>query len=189
MNKYYTGIGRRSTPKDILKVMRQIAYIMAKKGHILRSGGAEGADTAFADGWSDALVETVDNMIESACKAEIYLPWEDFNDQCSSMEGRLIVDYTKAKQLVSKLHPAWNKLSDGVKTLHARNMHQVLGKDLNTPSSAVIYWAQTLGNDIKGGTSTAVKLAKQHNIPTYNLYNEGVLYKWQLWIEKNKETK
>lgn len=45
--KYYTGIGSRQTPKDILKLMEDIAFKLAQKGYILRSGAAGGADTAW----------------------------------------------------------------------------------------------------------------------------------------------
>ncbi len=163
--------------------MRRIAYWMAKKGYTLRSGGAEGADTAFADGWSDAFSEDV-GIDGSMYKAEIYLPWEGFNDQYSSMEGRLILNVPDAQIIASEIHPAWNKLGTGAKALHTRNVYQVLGQDLNTPSTGVIFYAEPNGNSVKGGTRTAVELAKKHGIPVYNLYNEHMVYKWENWIAK-----
>lgn len=35
--KFYTGIGIRETPQEILDVMRKFAYLYAKKGYVLRS--------------------------------------------------------------------------------------------------------------------------------------------------------
>ena len=50
MTKFYTGIGSRQTPKDILNLIEDVAFKLASKGYILRSGAAKGADTAFEDG-------------------------------------------------------------------------------------------------------------------------------------------
>lgn len=44
MEKYYAGIGSRSTPKDILKLFESLGRYLATCNFILRSGGADGAD-------------------------------------------------------------------------------------------------------------------------------------------------
>ena len=46
----YAGIGARATPPAILEHMTVIAAWLARKGWHLHSGGAAGADTAFAAG-------------------------------------------------------------------------------------------------------------------------------------------
>lgn len=172
--KYYTGIGSRNTPEPILELMRNIGRKMALMGYTLRSGGATGADTAFADGWGDAWVLDAGIYASDKYKAEIYLPWEGFNDQYSSMEGRYLITNPKAQEIVSEIHPAWNKLSKGAKALHTRNVYQVLGQDLATPSTCVIFYAEPLGTSVKGGTRTAVELAKIHGVPVFNLWYEQV---------------
>lgn len=63
-NRYYTGIGSRKTPDSICLLMTKIASLMSKKGFILRSGGATGADSAFELG---------------SLKSDIFLPWKEFN--------------------------------------------------------------------------------------------------------------
>ena len=47
---FYTGVGSRKTPKDVLELMVKIAIKAAQNGYTLRSGGAEGADKAFEHG-------------------------------------------------------------------------------------------------------------------------------------------
>lgn len=42
MEKYYAGIGSRSTPKDILKLFESLGRYLATCNFILRSGGADG---------------------------------------------------------------------------------------------------------------------------------------------------
>jgi len=141
MNKYYTGVGSRSTPEYIIQVMENTAVKLANEGWILRSGGAIGADKAFENG--AVLVNG---------KMEIYLA-KHANEE--------------AIKLASSIHPAWNRCSDYVKKLHARNCFQVLGYDLKTPSSFLLCWTQD-GKDV-GGTRTAIVLARRNNIQILNL--------------------
>ena len=47
---HYAGIGSRKTPDDVLAFMQRIAQWLAKRNYILRSGAAQGADTAFENG-------------------------------------------------------------------------------------------------------------------------------------------
>ena len=71
-----------------------------------------------------------------------------------------------AFEIASKYHPRWNYLSQGAKFLQARNSHQILGWDLNTPSDFVICW--TKGGKGQGGTGQALRLARDYNIPIFD---------------------
>jgi len=146
--KFYTGIGSRETPKEILTIMTEFAKIMDKKGYILRSGGANGADLAFEKG---------------ANHKEIFLPWKDFNKSTS----KLYNINEKSFLIAEKIIPHWNNLSKGAKKLHARNIHQILGLNLDKKSKFVICYTKD-GKDV-GGTATAIKLARKLNIKIINL--------------------
>lgn len=50
MTKYYTGVGSRNTPQDMMKLMTQVVTKPETLGYSLRSGAADGADTAFENG-------------------------------------------------------------------------------------------------------------------------------------------
>lgn len=55
----------------------------------------------------------------------------------------------------------WFEISPGARDLHTRNVFQVLGDDLKTPSEFVLYWAESNGrNAVKGGTNTAFQVAR-----------------------------
>lgn len=152
-SKTYTGVGSRNTPQHILVVMENIARVLSRKGYVLRSGGASGADSAFERG---------------ATAKEIYT----------------VADCTpEALAIAERIHPAWNRCSDYAKRLHGRNVFQVLGKDINTPSDFLICW--TLGAEDIGGTRTAIVLAKENNVITYNLGNPDTLSKWEKWLDKH----
>lgn len=145
--KYYTGIGSRRTPDPILNKFRYISKFLDSNGWCLRSGGASGADSAFE---------------ENSNIKEIYIPWKGFNNNTSD----LFEISDEAFVLAKEIHPAWERLSSGGQKLHARNIHQVLGKDLTSPSDMVICWTDG-GKDI-GGTRTAIICARQNNIPIFN---------------------
>jgi len=158
---FYTGIVSRKTPKDVLTTMTKIAHAFAEVGWTLRSGGAEGADSAFEQGAGELK--------------EIFLPWPKFNGN----ESPFVSPSPAAILLASKLHPAWNRCSQGAKKLHARNMHQILGRDLKTPSQLVICW--TINGEMKGGTAQAMRLAQQLEIPIFNLGAPDGLSELRLW--------
>lgn len=158
----FAGIGSRTTPKNILIQMRKLASVAAKKGHILRSGGASGADTSFELGCND-----------SNGNKEIFLPWKNFNRNTSL----LYTPTENAKLIASEIHLGWKFMKLPAKLLIARNMHQILGINLNDPVSCVICWTEDGCESIEqysiktGGTGSAIALASIQNIPIYNLCN------------------
>lgn len=151
----YCGIGSRSTPGTIQMEMRNIARDLAVRGWLLRSGGADGADTAF----------------EAGCGAgskEIWLPWRGFNgSQSQSILPEFGAQFDKAIEVAASVHPAWDRCSNAVRRFHARNVLQVLGADFKTPADKIICW--TPRGEVVGGTATALRLAQQRNIPIINL--------------------
>lgn len=158
--KYYAGIGSRKTPPDILVYMAKVAIALAKRGYVLRSGAASGADTAFENGCTTAGGD-----------AEIWLPWKGFNGHADTefMPTRAHID------MAQTLHPAWDHLSRGARALHSRNVGQVVGMNLATPVGFVVCWTPDSCESEKtrtretGGTATAITLANRLGIPVFNL--------------------
>lgn len=151
----YAGIGSRETPESILKLMQDIAVELKKLGYRLCSGGALGADTAFAKGDPDA---------------QIYLPWAGYN----GVEKPTMVGPTlEAITVAGTFHPAWHNCKSGARKLHGRNMHILFGSKLDTPVDFVICWTKD-GKD-SGGTGQAIRAAIANNIPVFNLQHTGVM--------------
>lgn len=158
---FYTGIGSRETPKPILLKMKAYATAFAKLGYTLRSGGAHGADTAFEKGAKMGL-------------KEIYLPWKGFNGNDSCYYG--VSD--EALKIAAEVYgPRWSKLSTGAKSLMARNIYQIMGKTLDTPSKFVLCYthdgaaSSASRSRPTGGTGQAIDYASRNNIPVFNLRN------------------
>lgn len=146
--KYYTGVGSRETPPDIMNLMTEVATFLQKQGYILRSGAAPGADTAFENGSGDLK--------------EIWVPWVGFNGSASSLTPS-----ATAIRLMRRIHPSPDSLNSGGVKLHARNCHQVLGPDLNDPSDFLLCWTEN--GLAKGGTRTAIRLAEEFDVPVFNM--------------------
>lgn len=162
---FYTGIGSRATPDEVLAKMTQIAQAFARKGWVLRSGGAKGADSAFEAGAGE--------------RKEIFLPWPGFNGRQSSFSR----PSAAALEMAAQLHPAWERCSQGARKLHARNTHQILGYDLKSPTSLVVCWTE--GGGLKGGTAQAIRLATLYSIPVFNLGAVNGLSSLQAWWRRN----
>ena len=170
---YYTGVGSRETPEPVLKQMRAIAAALARSGFTLRSGGAEGTDTAFETGARSV----------TGARMQIYLPWRGFNGNHSPL---YTVD-RRALEAAARTHPAWHRLSPAARKLHGRNCYQVLGLNLDAPSQFLICWTVDGCESIRtrstrtGGTATAIVLAERHGVPVFNLGQPGrgaALRKW-----------
>ena len=135
--------------------MKTMAGWLARTGWHLASGGAAGADTAFAIG-------------APAGGRTLYLPWRGYN----GLEGpdcRVLsrAELSACMTIAARLHPAWNRCSPAVRKLYARNAAVLLGPGLDRPVDAVACWSE--GGAVTGGTGMALRIAAEHGIPVLNL--------------------
>jgi hypothetical protein len=148
---FYTGVGSRKTPKSILDIMRALAARLESAGWTLRSGGADGADSAFESGTN---------------KKTIY-----YANQATPA----------SMAIAAKFHPAWDRCSDFAKRLHGRNSFQVLGKTLDRPSKFLVCWtsdgctSHQTRTITTGGTGTAISIADNYGVEIFNLANSDHL--------------
>jgi len=148
----YAGIGARKTPLEILAIMSQIAHRLYGMGWHLRSGGAKGADTAFAQG------------LPSDGKT-IFIPR----------------DATPAAiEIAASFHPAWHRCGDYARQCHGRNMMILLGAQLSSPVQKVICW--TADGKVTGGTGQAIRAAEAYGIQVSNLGDETTMVKCLDWL-------
>lgn len=164
----YSGIGSRRAPAHILDLMSRVATRLARRGYVLRSGAADGCDSAFEAG-----------AVEVGGGSEIFLPWRGFNGSASSLFNLQMDE--QAALIASQVHPTWENLKPPVRKLHARNVYQVLGRDLCSPVDFVLCWTPDgaeIGTDTSvstGGTGTAIRIADLFKVPVINLYHQGAL--------------
>jgi hypothetical protein len=158
----YAGIGSRETPDDVLSLMAALAEALARRGWTLRSGGADGADTACEKG---AMRGMDLDLLEPW--PEIFLPWPNFNSRPDGPDQPY--PQPEAYNVAAQFHPAWHRLSPNAKSLHARNAHQILGGDLRIPVLSLFVVCWTKHGAGGGGTGQALRMAKHYALPIYDL--------------------
>lgn len=165
VQKFYTGVGKRATPYNILVIMKDIAELLEQRGYILRSGAAAGADKAFESG----VTKPQNKCIYTANQAT-----------------------PEAMAIAARYHPVWDRLPTFAKKLHGRNSFQVLGDDLKTPSEFLICWTvdgctQHIGRSAAtGGTGTAISIADATGVRVCNLKRPDHYTKTINWIKQMK---
>lgn len=169
MSKFYAGIGSRETPEEIKTMMTNISSQLEKSGWLLSSGGAQGADQAFEDGVSSIEANRIilaTNGNHGKWASQGYIVFTDLSPDVQQY----------CKDIVFKIHPAPDKLKPFPLLLHSRNVIQIMGEDLNTWVKFVLYYAQEDKYGVpKGGTRTAVLLAKSLGIPAFNMLHDEVI--------------
>lgn len=173
----YSGIGSRETPPEVISIMEDAGFRLARLGFVLRSGKAAGSDAAFQRGAQ---------RFEGA-KCEIFIPWKGFKGgyglvdlydiPLDAIDSQFPENSEMRWEWVKEVHGGWERLSQGARKLHERNIHQLFGADLGNAylnqSKFVIYYAlETKSRNPKGGTATCVNLAKKQGIRTLNLLHE-----------------
>ena len=173
----YAGIGARETPTVMLDAMEELARRLASSGWTLRTGFSPGADQAFARG-----------AMQAGGEIELYLPSPGFESQALSLlvgdapgsRGRgggavrvLSRPTAQARQMAMEFHPAWHALDEPARLLRSRDVHEILGEDLEDPVAMVICWTPDGSIDGRGpgagGTGQALRVADAHAVPVYNL--------------------
>ena len=151
----YAGIGARATPAGVLSDMTVMAGWLARTGWHLSTGGAAGADSAFAAG-------------APAGQRTIWLPWPGYNG-LRGPDCRMLSPVAMAAclEVAAGLHPAWDRCSPAVQKLHARNAALVTGGNLDRPAHAVVAWSAE--GRAEGGTGMAIRIAEARGIPVFNL--------------------
>lgn len=166
----YTGIGSRGLRGTESSQLMALSKMLAQHRLLPRSGHAFGADYVIELGAREVWPT-------DRAGPEIYLPYNGFNQGKAEEDPWLIdspkmVNYAEAERIARDIHPYGRNLKGFALAAHIRNVFQVLGPDLKSPSLFLLCCADPLKRNsvaVKGGTGTAVKLAELNNIEIYNL--------------------
>ena len=144
--------------------MEDVGRRLRSKGLHLRTGGAVGADTAFATGAGEGA-------------RTIYVPWRGFNEVSGSdvVLAPDLPNWDNALLVAEEFHPNWEACTHGARKLLARNSYQILGEDLHSPCEFVVCW--TKGGKGEGGTGQALRVARglEPPVPIYDLGDAATL--------------
>jgi hypothetical protein len=180
--KPYAGIGSRETPKTICKMMEKIAFGLGRQGYTCRTGGADGADRAFLKGSKEAYFR------RGTARPELFLPWPGFNGNHSTFSIPPVAAFAIAR----RYHPGYDRMSQAVQKLMARNAQQIQGRDLQYNSKFVICWTPDGCIDGEsrtkktGGTGQAIEHAAALGIPVFNLAREEHYAQFEAYLKSQK---
>ncbi|WP_170968536.1 NADAR domain-containing protein [Psychromonas sp. SP041] len=187
------GIGSRAVCKNRSFIMFKAGFAMALSGYHLRSGAADGSDTAFEYGYRCAIA-FLSQYIELPIDIQermmtIFLPWKGFSGR-ESGNGITCFLNENSEDLSSKYHQGWIYLSSQERLLMARNAMQVLGICLSKRAKFIIAdtddGAFNLSSTTSrtGGTGQAIRIACDYNIPVFNLSHPEHSSRIESWITK-----
>jgi hypothetical protein len=152
----------------VLVLMEAAAAALAKAGWVLRSGAAPGADSAFEKGCDSV-----------GGAKEVFVPWPGFEGR---QQVALAEPSAAAYEIAASHHPAWARLKPGVQKLHARNVHQILGANLEQPEMARFVLCWTKGARGSGGTGQALRIARSRGIEIFDLADATVRERIERWV-------
>jgi hypothetical protein len=161
---YVTCVGSRDITILEAKIARYIGETLARNNYGMRSGLADGSDIHFYRGFISEIGTEVNNRFQ------MFMPrfyFKSFRHDGVSFYSITEMDiYLESIEIASTIHPRWTACQEWVKLLHARNIPQVLGPDLKSPSVYLITPNKEISpGRCKGGTNTAFNLAFKRNIP------------------------
>lgn len=173
----YAGIGSRKTPRDVLEFMRTVAAAMARAGYVLYSGGARGADSAFAQG-AEAVGGDYRIFLPQTCfqghtadGARFFFDPDSEGWRRAGEVARAVWDLHAARHGL----PSWRRLSPTSRRFHTRNVLQVLGPGCDHRVACLVCYAPDGLRSwqerapASGGTGQAVALASLVGVEVLNL--------------------
>lgn len=168
MDKFYTGVGSRETPHDVLQLMTYTAKKIDELGYTLRSGGARGADYAFESASNN-------HAIYSVSKKHIPI----------SGKPNIIPNLEPYRELVSECCLHYKKIKNQyVKDLHTRNICQVIGHDPLEIIKSDFLICYTFNGEYIGGTTTAIRCAERFDIPVFNFGKYKTIDEMQIHLKE-----
>ena len=167
-------IGSRELDKKIenhkyINQCYRVAYRLAELNVIFTSGLCkEGMDAYAQRAYSKALEEG--KVTEK--HFEVYVSNKEEIQQSPLPNAHLARVMNMARideitELAKSVVGHWHNCGPYARGMHQRNVHQILGYELNDPVDAVICW--TPNGNVVGGTATALKLSMKAGIPIFNL--------------------
>lgn len=191
------GIGSRAITNSESRLLMLATVIMIYSGYRFNSGAASGSDTSveFAAKLAyDIAVEKLGVEFNGYKDVmSVFLPWNGFNGRFVDREnGYIVPNHPSAREIAKRHYSIWDHSKDSVKTMMARNVHQVLDEDLDKKVQFVFCHTTDGVNDGSkttdetGGTGQAIRLASHYGIPVFNMGNESDKIRLLKWIEVEK---
>ena len=145
-------IGSREVKPEHESLLKKVGAYIAHCNVCIATGNATGSDQLFAIGANKVNPK----------KVVLYLPWKTYEASAINKDNHLVLASGIDKEIAEKCHPAWEKLSDGVKRMMVRNVGIIKNSKL------VIAYLNS-NKPGGGGTGHSLRVAKELGVPSFNL--------------------
>jgi hypothetical protein len=178
--RFYTGIGSRETPEPILALMKALAMLLCDEKWVLRSGAADGADSAFEAG----ALQARPKYGGANRPIQIWLPWANFEGRPQGNGWDYLIGHPEDEEIAERFHPNWAACERGARKLHIRNVGEILGQrgvhygSVNDPDPEVYEYREAVSKFVicwtpegkgGGGTGQALRIARAYDVPIFDL--------------------
>jgi len=189
--RFVAIVGSREAPEEALAMARGLGRALTDRSIAVSSGDADGMDLA---GYEGALTSPSFDLVG----ARIFLAKHcvhyqtrppRYADERIFFDASQFYNWEEAQQYAFEARGSFERLGPYGIALHTRNAYQILLDDLKSPVGSVVYWARPIGKkgQVKGGTNTAVQIARRFNVPQVNLYTDEGMRKIESYIERSRE--
>jgi len=169
LGKYFTIVfhkGDDAIPPEIEKKFVDISKILMAKGFMLRYNGDQ-----------EPFINQVLDI--DLARVEMYLPWKSFN---TSITPKMKRPNEKAYHVAAYYHKAFKKLPNPVRAILARDVHVILGENVDNPIKLMLCYSPDGAETIKqidykktGNISFSISICDVLGIPVFNLKNEDAV--------------
>lgn len=184
--RHVACVGSRGITAQDIQFLTKIGYQLVSAGWTVHSGGAQGADQAFAVGAAEALHH------EAPGGLVIHLPWTSYERAAADAAvrrsgGQALLDtvpFTDTERaLALQFHPAADRLSRGGVTLMTRNVRIICPQG---PSQRPVDLVIALPGDKPGGggTGQALRLAAHFHIPLHDLRDPALTARYTERVQR-----
>ena len=140
-------IGSRDLEKETgneryIKLCYNVAYSFARLGITFTSGlAALGMDAIAQKAYSAAVTDGSARLEQF----EVYVANQNEinKSRLPNKNHSIIMNQAKIneiEQIAASIHPAWHNCNEWARGMHMRNVHQILGYNLDYPVDAVVTW-------------------------------------------------
>lgn len=173
---YTKGVELRDEYK---KKILELATVLASKGYKFRHTGS-----------SDDTIQTAITKIDGLTY-DSYLPWIKFNTNVTTPKMKRATPC--GYKIAAGAHKIFSKFKNGPRAVLARNVHAALGVDCKDPVNFILAYTEDgaegfvkdMDFKVTGDLVFYLNLAKNANIPVFNIKNDDSLKRLIEYIKNN----
>lgn len=143
-------------------------------GFTLRTSGSLGIESIAVASYLNLMQQGV----LSPSRLKICRPYVKYTNCVPYKQCYVTINnsnYEQCSELVKTVTPYWRGIGNQSKYMHSKNALVIFGEQLNTPSTFLIVYDEPDANEVvKGFSSSAIGLAKNHKIPVFNFASDDV---------------